>query len=141
MTKNLYKAVRSEKFATVLLCMAPLIYFLPATLGYIVLSPDDGVLINIPMRVTAARMILNGEFPLWDPYIFGGMPFFAATQGGVLFPTSFLFLIFPPGVAVNIAMLLAFAVAGVGAYMYARQAAATVWGAFVTGFIFQFSAY
>src|SRR5829696_3122268 len=114
-------SVRSEKIAPLLVCLAPLIYFIPTTLGLIVLSPDDGVLINMPMRVTAARMMLGGEFPLWDPYIFGGMPFFAAAQGGVLFPTNWLFLIFSPGAAVNLSMLVAFAIAGLGAYMYARQ--------------------
>ena len=134
-------SVRSEKIAPLLLCLSPLIYFLPATLGLILLAPDDGVIINMPMRVTAARIILAGEFPLWDPYIFGGMPLFAAAQGGVLFPSNWLFLIFPPGIAVNIAMLFAYAIAGVGAYMYARQAGASVWGSFVTGFVFQFSAF
>lgn len=120
------------------LCIAPLIYFLPATLGQVVLCPDDGLLINVPMRATAARMISEGTFPLWDPYIFGGMPLLGASQAGVLFPPNWVFLIFSPQTAMNIDVILAYIVAGLGAYFYARRVGAIILGAFLTGFVWQF---
>lgn len=129
---------RMEKFAALAVCLAPLIYFLPATRGQIILCPDDGVAFYLPMRVAAARIALGGEFPLWNPYMFGGMPLFAAIQGGVLFPSNWVFLIFSPQLAMNFTMIVAYTVAGLGAYCYARRTGANIAGAFVTGFVWQF---
>ena len=132
---------RREITAAFALCLAPLIYFLPATLGQIVLCPDDGVLINLPIRAAAAQMITHGILPLWDPYIFGGMPLLGASQAGIFFPPNWLFLIFSPQTAINAEMILAYIVAGVGAFCYARRTGATPAGAFITGFVFEFAGF
>jgi hypothetical protein len=31
-----------------------------------------------------------GQFPLWNPYLFGRMPFFAANQAALLYPINVL---------------------------------------------------
>jgi hypothetical protein len=54
--------------------LLPLVYFLPATRGNLIISPDDGVIFNIPMRVVVANLIHAGYVPLWNPYMFSGMP-------------------------------------------------------------------
>ena len=132
---------RREIIAALALCLAPLIFFLPATLGQIVLCPDDGVLINLPMRATVAQMIKDGVMPLWDPYIFGGMPLLGASQAGVFFPPNWLFLVFSSQAAINAEMILAYMVAGVGAFVYARRTGAAITGALITGFAFQFAGF
>ena len=85
--------------------LAPLAFFFPAVRGRIIISPDDGIIFNIPLRVAAANMMRSGYLPLWNPYIFSGMPLHAAAQAGVLFPLNWFYLISSPPVATNLMML------------------------------------
>ncbi len=39
-----------------------------------------------PWQVYTSRALRQGELPLWNPYSFGGAPFFANGQSGVLYP-------------------------------------------------------
>jgi hypothetical protein len=39
-----------------------------------------------PWQVFMSRVLRDGHFPLWNPYSFGGTPFFANGQSGVLYP-------------------------------------------------------
>lgn len=127
--------------AALCLAVAPLLYFFPAATGHLVLCPDDGAVQNLPYRLLAANLVLDGHLPLWNPYIFGGMPLLGAMQGGVLFPLNWLFLLLPAQAAMNAAVLIAYSLAGVGAYLYARRAGASVAGAFVTGLVWQSSGF
>jgi hypothetical protein len=129
---------RRDFIAAVIICLAPFIYFFAATSGQVVLSPDDAMVFYLPMRVAVARTVLDGEFPLWNPYMFGGMPLFANIQSGVLFPLNWGFLFLAPQWAMNLTMLAAYSLAGLGAYLFARRAGANIVGAFVTGFVWMF---
>ncbi len=133
--------MNADRVAAVLVTLAPLIYFLPASRGQIVISPDDGVIFNVPLRVAAANLMRAGYLPLWDPYIFSGMPLHGAAQAGVLFPLNWFYLVFSPPVATNLMMLATYMVAGLGAYLFARRSGANITGALATGFIWQFSAF
>ena len=65
--------IRSDYLAATIVTLAPLVYFLPALVEGLVLSPDDGILQNVPLRIVAAQLVRSGSLPLWNPYIFGGM--------------------------------------------------------------------
>ena len=121
--------------------IAPLIYFLPATFGALILSPDDAKTFNTPLRVTAATLIREGYLPLWNPYIFSGMPLHGAAQAGLLFPLNWFYLISSPRLATNLMMLSTFVLAALGAYFFARRAGADIAGAIATSLIWQFSAF
>jgi len=133
--------MNADRVAALLVTLAPLVYFLPALRGQIVISPDDGVIFNVPLRVAAANLMRAGYLPLWDPYIFSGMPLHGAAQAGVLFPLNWFYLIFSPPVATNLMMLATYMIAGLGAYLFARRSGADITGALATGFIWQFSAF
>ncbi|MEP6818967.1 MAG: YfhO family protein [bacterium] len=121
--------------------LLPLIYFFPATRGNLIISPDDGVIFNIPMRVVVANLIHAGYVPLWNPYMFSGMPLFGAAQAGVLFPLNWFYLIFSSPVATNLMMLSTYMLAALGAYLYARRSGGSVAGAAATSIIWQWSAF
>ena len=125
----------------IVVSLLPLIYFFPATWGKLIISPDDGVIFNIPMRVVAANMVHAGHVPLWNPYMFGGMPLFGAAQAGVLFPLNWFYLVFSIPLATNLMMLSTFALAALGAYLYARRSGASIAGAAVTSLVWQWSAF
>lgn len=121
--------------------LLPLIYFFPATRGHLVISPDDGVIQNIPLRVAVASVVQAGHLPLWNPYIFCGMPLHAAAQGGVLFPLNWFYLVFNVPRATNLMMLSTYLVAALGAYLYARRAGASIAGAALTSVVWQWSGF
>lgn len=127
--------------AAIVVALLPLIFFFPATRGNLVISPDDGLIFNIPIRVTVANLLHAGYLPLWNPYFFGGMPLFAAAQAGVLFPLNWFYLAFSAPVATNLMMLSSYMVAALGAYLYARRSGSNVAGAVLTSLIWQGSAF
>jgi hypothetical protein len=53
-----------------------------------------------PWQVFMSRALDHGQFPLWNPYSFGGAPFFANGQSGVLYPPrlALSYLVSPPRV-------------------------------------------
>jgi hypothetical protein len=55
--------IHTGALAALAVALAPLAYFYPATAGRLVISPDDGVIFNIPLREAAARILLSGSLP------------------------------------------------------------------------------
>ena len=106
-----------------------------------VLCPDDGTIFNTPLRVAAANITLGGNVPLWNPYIFSGMPLFGSAQGGLLFPPNWFYLVFSPAVATNLMVITSYVIAALGAYLYARRAGATVAGSVVTSLAWQWGGF
>ena len=45
-----------------------------------------------PMMVHAARRLLAGEFPLWNPYELSGLPFLSVSHIGLFYPPNLIFL-------------------------------------------------
>src|SRR5438094_64356 len=131
----------SGRAAALLVAIAPFIYFFPAVRGQLVLCPDDGWLTNLPLRMTVAREVLAAHLPLWNPYIFSGFPLLGAAQAGVLLPLNWGFLILSAPVAMNLAVLSTYALAGVGAYVFARRSGSNVFGSVITGLVWQWSGF
>src|SRR5215204_4330711 len=134
-------AAGRDRLAAAAVSLAPVLYFLPALLAGSVLCPDDGTIFNTPLRVAAANITLSGSLPLWNPYIFGGMPLLASAQGGLLFPPNWFYLAFAPQAATNLMVVTSYMVAALGAYLYARRAGASVAGAFVTSLAWQWGGF
>ena len=139
-SKSLWQ-IKSDYLAAVAVAIAPLVYFWPALREGRALSPDDGVIFNIPLRVAAANLIRSGHLPLWNPYMFCGLPLHGAAQAGLLFPLNWFYVITSPRVATNLMMLSTYMVAAVGAYLYARRAGADIAGSVATSLIWQSCAF
>ena len=105
------------------------------------LCPDDGTIFNTPLRAAAANITLSGSLPLWNPYIFGGMPLLASAQGGLLFPPNWFYLLFSPQAATNLLVVTSYMLAALGAYLYSRRAGATVAGSVVTSLAWQWGGF
>ena len=78
----------------------------------------DTSLIDVPFRVTAARMIRQGHFPFWISPIECGFPLFADGQTGVLYPPFALYLISPTPAMHDFFMALHYLGAGLAMYLY-----------------------
>ena len=138
---SLHSKITPSCATAIVVSLLPLIYFFPATTGNLIISPDDGVIFNIPMRVVVANLIGSGYVPLWNPYMFSGMPLFGAAQAGVLFPLNWFYLIFSTPVATNLMMLSTYMLAALGAYLYARRSGSNIAGAALTSIVWQFSGF
>jgi len=68
----------------------------------------------------AATLRESGSFPLWNPYLFGGMPFVAAMHGDIFYPTFLLRMLVPTDVAMTWTFLIHIFLAGLFAYMFLR---------------------
>jgi hypothetical protein len=133
--------IKTDSLAALAVTLAPIFYFLPAIRSHLVLGPDDGVIFNIPLRVAAAQIVRSGHLPLWNPYIFSGMPLLGAAQGGLLFPLNWFYLIFSPLVATDLSVILAYMLAALGAYLFARRTGASIAGAMVTSIVWQWGGF
>ena len=74
----------------------------------------------------------TGKVPLWNPEIFGGMPFVAGMHGDIFYPTAWLRLILPTHVAMNIGFVVHYVLAGLFAYLLFRRLKLS-WAGAVTG--------
>lgn len=98
----------------------PLLAWAAAWTQGFILAPGDGWGQYLPQRIEAAAAIRAGAWPFWNPFQFGGMPLLAVSQTGVFFPGNWGFLLLPAGHAMNLAVLLAYWVAGFSCWAYAR---------------------
>jgi Predicted integral membrane protein len=76
----------------------------------------------------------RGRLPLWNPYIYGGVPFLGDFQSALLYPPNLIFLILPLATALNWSFALHLFLLAAAMYFWAvlrgqRPAAAFVAGA------------
>jgi hypothetical protein len=62
----------------------------------------------------------HGAMPQWNPYIFGGLPFVAATHGDTFHPIVLLRLVLPTDLAINGSFLVHLVLAGFFTYLFLR---------------------
>jgi hypothetical protein len=82
-----------------------------------------------------------GQFPLWNPGLFGGMPFFAANQAALLYPINLVAFWFGPHYYWLVAPLLRLLIAGFGTYALARRMKVGALGALLAGGVYMFASF
>ena len=80
-----------------------------------------------------------GHVPLWNPELFGGLPFVAAGHGDIFYPTSFLRLLLPVATVVNLNFVVHSILAGLFTYWLLRRLAVSWTGATVGGLAYELS--
>jgi hypothetical protein len=80
----------------------------------------DLLLQQLPWRHWMQQELAAGRFPLWDPAPMGGLPLFANTQVGVLYPLNLLWVLFPIGPALGFVLALKLWLAGLGMWLFLR---------------------
>lgn len=68
-----------------------------------------------------AEMVRSGTFPLWNPNIYGGLPFVDAMHGDIFYPTTILSFIMPTHRAMGWKIVLHVFLAGVVTYGWLRH--------------------
>jgi len=89
----------------------------------------------------AASSIRQGQFPLWNPYLFAGLSFVANPQPALFYPPMWLALAMPVTRALGWITVLHLWLAGVGMYVWLRSEGASQAGASLGAVTFTFSGY
>ncbi len=102
-----------------------IVFFFPLVTGTAYLW-EDFLYSTYPARVFAATSMAMGEIPLWNPYTFGGMPFFADIINSVFYLPCVALVAFVKNGAlsyypVELMVLLHFPLAGASMFFLARS--------------------
>ncbi len=94
-----------------------------------------------PYLAFTIASLRTGVFPLWNPYLFGGLPFFAGNQAAILYPINLLCYWLGSHQFWLATGLLRLLLAGCGMYLLLRQLNTNWLGALLGGGIYMFAAF
>src|SRR5450830_953565 len=122
-------------WATLAYALATLSLGYPALVGKFLVNPDsDQYIAGYAFREFAARTLeATGHFPLWNPYLFGGMPFVAAMHGDIFYPTFLLRMILPTDVAMTWGFIIHVFLAGFFTFLFLRASGFGFFGSLFGG--------
>jgi hypothetical protein len=121
------------------LCTLSLAY--PALAGkFLVNSRSDQYIAGYAFREFAASTLkATGNFPLWNPYLFGGMPYIAAMHGDIFYPTFLLRMVLPTDVAMTWGFIIHLFLAGLFTFGFLRAIGYSFYGALIGGIAYMMS--
>jgi hypothetical protein len=82
---------------------------------------SDGPAAFGPWRAFVTRSMHQGIFPLWNPHVFSGQPYFGTGEAPLLYPPTWLHRILPIDKAINLIIALHVFWIGLGMYLWASQ--------------------
>lgn len=119
-----------------LFCLA--IYHQLALAGRVLVS-FDALAYFYPNLAYLGASLREGRLPLWNPYLFAGVPFLANSQTGVFYPPNWLAALVPAPRAYAWSAALHAALAAAGAFAFGRRALGLGRpGALATALVFAF---
>lgn len=124
------------------LAAAVLVVYAPLLLTNRVLATGDAFAYFTPYRDYASAALRAGRLPLWNPYLFLGVPFLANPQTAVFYPLHWPFAGLPAAASLEASLALHLWLAGLGAAVYVRCVARLGWlAALAAGLAFSLSGY
>lgn len=128
--------------AALALAAGVLLVYAPLLLTNRVLATGDAFTYFTPYRDYANAALSAGRLPLWNPYLFLGVPFLANPQTAIFYPLHWPLIALPAAQSLLAALALHLWLTGMGAVVYGRQVARLGWLAAVTiGLIWSLSGY
>jgi hypothetical protein len=97
------------------------------SLGWVLLAPER--VLSSPAGDVASQFLYTrafgfgemaqGKLPLWNPYLYGGVPYLGDFQSALLYPPNLIFLVLPTGLAIGWSFLLHLFWLGAGMLLWA----------------------
>ncbi len=105
----------------------------PALSGqFLVNIYSDQYIAGYSFREFGAQVLrATGGFALWNPYLFGGMPYVGAMHGDIFYPTALLRLAMPTDAAMTWGMILHYILGGYATWVFLRALGLSFFGALV----------
>jgi len=108
-------------FCLVALAALVLLFLRQAAFTNLIFARGDTLLYFYPYWDYRAQTLLAGRLPLWNPYLFMGVPFLANSQAGVFYPLNWPLIFFSAPVAVKISIVIHLIIAAWGTFALARK--------------------
>jgi len=136
-----YEPRRPTLIAAAAFTLWPLLLSLPMFAGMWLASPwSDQYTAGLPFHSWSAEWFKrSGHLPLWNPEIFGGMPFVAAGSGDIFYPTWLLRFVVPVTTAGNLSFSLHYILAGLFTYLLLRRLRVGWTGSVIGGLAYELS--
>ncbi|HEX9502314.1 MAG TPA: hypothetical protein VGA10_11740, partial [Thermoanaerobaculia bacterium] len=99
----------------------------------------DIALQMIPWREAVRRSFADGEWPLWNRFMFCGDVLAASTQPAVYSPFTWIACLLPTALSFAYTGAIALFVAGLGAFLFARELGASTEAAILAAIAWMFS--
>jgi hypothetical protein len=111
-------------WATLVYAVGTLLLAFPALAGrFLVNANSDQYIAGYALREFGAQSLRAGHgFPMWNPYLFGGMPFVASMNGDIFYPTFLLRMMLPTDTAMTWGFIVHVFLAGCFMYLFLRRA-------------------
>ncbi|MBI4300361.1 MAG: YfhO family protein, partial [Chloroflexi bacterium] len=107
-----------------------------------ILTSYDLFTYTYPYKDFTAASLRSGHIPLWNPYLFFGVPFFANIQTAVLYPINVLTSYMGAPQAAGLSIVLHIFLAGAGMYAFTRLSVGLGRaGSFLAALAFMFSGF
>ena len=87
----------------------------------------------IPFKEFNRWAIAQGYFPLWNPYVFAGMPFLAFSHSQALYPLGWMLTFFDYAKAVNFFYPIHLSIGFIGLYLLIRNLTVSRFSSALTG--------
>ena len=128
-------------WATAAFSLWTVLLSLPMLRGLWLASPwSDQYISGVPFHAWGAEWYKRlGHLPLWDPEVFGGLPFVAAGHGDMFYPTWLLRFIVPVTTAGNLSFFLHYILAGLFTYLLLRRLRVGWLGSVIGGLAYELS--
>ncbi len=81
---------------------------------------DDLLMQYFPFRDFLRSQIAGGHFPLWNPYLLGGIPFWADPNAMAAYPLQYVTLLFPTAYGLGVFYFLHLSIAFLGMRFFLR---------------------
>ena len=117
---ELAKKPVAEVLAILLLAALTVIFYWKIVFTGRILVDYDLFTYFYPYKAYAAASLREGRLPLWNPYLFMGVPFLANIQTAIFYPFNLLTLYLDPPQAVNLSIATHVFLAGAFMYAFAR---------------------
>jgi hypothetical protein len=142
---RLGKFVRLEEYTVmaVFLASAAVLFFWDPLFTWPpdkILAGGDLASMFVPwLNFTFDSLRQYGALPLWNPYSFSGVPYYANPQPMMFYPFTYLGLLMPLARAMALTLAIHVWLMGMGMYGWLRRLGATHAGAFLAGAAFAFT--
>ncbi len=133
---------RNAWLLALLTCIAgTMLLAYPALSGqFLVNIYSDQYIAGYSFREFGAQVLrATGGYALWNPYLFGGMPYVGAMHGDIFYPTSWMRMVMPTDVAMTWGMILHYMLGGFACYVFLRALGLRFFGALVGAMAYMLS--
>jgi hypothetical protein len=136
-----YEPRRPTLVATAAFTLWPALLSLPMLAGmWLASQSSDQYTAGLPFHAwSAAWFKRTGHLPLWNPEIFGGLPFVAAGSGDIFYPTWLLRFVLPVTTAGNLSFFVHYILAGLFTYLLLRRLQVGWTGSVIGGLAYELS--